>query len=207
MMTVPPQLTSSLPSFSYPSSFRHPPPASSSGWIQRPGTLRFGASQSEVLQSTTFQWRTTLGTLLLTASAWTGLWLRLLLACSISSRISLKSCWSTAGGRISSELRVGPDDLCLTGPYVFWPCWLRLYELELAGSELTLLAPYPVLTSGLSYSQPHRQVTREMAGSHRKFAIGAPLEGDYGTLSIKYLKYCFSQPWLCSQRCHTLPSR
>ena len=30
MMTVPPQLTSSLPSFSYPASFRHPPPASSS---------------------------------------------------------------------------------------------------------------------------------------------------------------------------------
>ena len=29
MMTVPPQLTSSLPSFSYPASFRHPPPASS----------------------------------------------------------------------------------------------------------------------------------------------------------------------------------
>ena len=28
-MTVPPQLTSSLPSFSYPASFRHPPPASS----------------------------------------------------------------------------------------------------------------------------------------------------------------------------------
>jgi len=29
-MTVPPQLTSSLSSFSYPASFRHPPPASSS---------------------------------------------------------------------------------------------------------------------------------------------------------------------------------
>ena len=29
MMTVPPQLTSSLPSFSYPASFRHLPPASS----------------------------------------------------------------------------------------------------------------------------------------------------------------------------------
>ena len=29
MMTVPPQLTSSLASFSYPASFRHPPPASS----------------------------------------------------------------------------------------------------------------------------------------------------------------------------------
>ena len=29
MMTVPPQFTSSLPSFSYPASFRHPPPASS----------------------------------------------------------------------------------------------------------------------------------------------------------------------------------
>ena len=29
MMTVPPRLTSSLPSFSYPASFRHPPPASS----------------------------------------------------------------------------------------------------------------------------------------------------------------------------------
>ena len=29
MMPVPPQLTSSLPSFSYPASFRHPPPASS----------------------------------------------------------------------------------------------------------------------------------------------------------------------------------
>ena len=29
MMTVPPQLTCSLPSFSYPASFRHPPPASS----------------------------------------------------------------------------------------------------------------------------------------------------------------------------------
>ena len=29
MMTVPPQLTSSLPFFSYPASFRHPPPASS----------------------------------------------------------------------------------------------------------------------------------------------------------------------------------
>ena len=29
MLTVPPQLTSSLPSFSCPTSFRHPPPASS----------------------------------------------------------------------------------------------------------------------------------------------------------------------------------
>jgi len=29
MLTVPPQLTSSLPSFSCPASFRHPPPASS----------------------------------------------------------------------------------------------------------------------------------------------------------------------------------
>ena len=28
MMTIPPQLTSSLPSFSYPASFRYPPPAS-----------------------------------------------------------------------------------------------------------------------------------------------------------------------------------
>ena len=35
MMTVPPQLTSSLPSFSYPASFRHPPPASSIIYIER----------------------------------------------------------------------------------------------------------------------------------------------------------------------------
>ena len=36
MMTVPPQLTSSLPSFSYPASFRHPPPASSKILSSRP---------------------------------------------------------------------------------------------------------------------------------------------------------------------------
>jgi hypothetical protein len=35
MMTVPPQLTSSLPSFSYPASFRHPPPASSLTFFYR----------------------------------------------------------------------------------------------------------------------------------------------------------------------------
>jgi hypothetical protein len=36
MMTVPPQLTSSLPSFSYPASFRHPAPASSKILSSRP---------------------------------------------------------------------------------------------------------------------------------------------------------------------------
>ena len=36
MMTVHPQLTSSLPSFSYPASFRHPPPASSARPKYRP---------------------------------------------------------------------------------------------------------------------------------------------------------------------------
>ena len=44
-MTVPPQLTSSLPSFSYPASFRHPPPASSGtygiSWVNHHGFICF----------------------------------------------------------------------------------------------------------------------------------------------------------------------
>ena len=39
MMTVPPQLTSSLPSFSYPASFRHPPPASSCPYVSTTSLL------------------------------------------------------------------------------------------------------------------------------------------------------------------------
>ena len=45
MMTVPPQLTSSLPSFSYPASFRHPPPASS--WLSK--VVSSGSKWSQVI--------------------------------------------------------------------------------------------------------------------------------------------------------------
>ena len=48
MMTVPPQLTSSLPSFSYPASFRHPPPASS-GTMQRDNMMSLKDQEMERL--------------------------------------------------------------------------------------------------------------------------------------------------------------
>ena len=55
MMTVPPQLTSSLPSFSYPASFRHPPPASSHSRLQNL------PSSSFVLGDPVGQWARNLG--------------------------------------------------------------------------------------------------------------------------------------------------